>query len=109
MSNLNCQDYLIITGGYQINNHLPNKKLLQLNCNDFYEGLPEKIHNTYTFIYQNDYFNNYKYICKLDDDMVIKHHKIPSLLPRSHTKEFQPEDNIHHDVGNIICGPSNEP
>ena len=80
MSNLNCQDYLIITGGYQINNHLPNKKLLQLNCNDFYEGLPEKIHNTYTFIYQNDYFNNYKYICKLDDDMVINNLLYPHLL-----------------------------
>jgi hypothetical protein len=67
-------DYLIVKGGSDKNYYNENSHILELDCNDFYEGLPEKVLKTYKFIYNNKIFNKYNFICKLDDDMIL--HKI---------------------------------
>ena len=71
MSKINYKHFIIVKGG-TYNIYDKNKKILNLNCNDNYEGLSEKVINTYNFIYKNKQFNKYKYICKLDDDIIIK-------------------------------------
>jgi hypothetical protein len=54
-------------------NYDKEKHLLTLHCNDYYEGLPEKVVKTFKYIHDNPIlFEKYNYICKLDDDMIIK-------------------------------------
>ena len=72
MKLLDLEDYIIIKGGniqeeYDIESHI-----LNLNCNDFYEGLPEKIIKTFTFLYNSPLFSKYTHFCKIDDDIEIK-------------------------------------
>lgn len=69
---LNYGKYVIVTGGHLENIYNNNNKRLKLNCNDTYEGLPEKMIKTYKFIYENEEFNNITHICKLDEDMILK-------------------------------------
>lgn len=76
MKNLNNSNYIIILGGFETTNYQKEKKILELKCNDFYEGLPEKLVQTYKYIYNNSDFNIYSHFCKLDEDMIIK-----NLLP----------------------------
>ena len=71
MKNLNSEDYIIVKGGYKYTHYIKEEKLLHLNCNDFYEGLPEKVLKTYKFISDDNNFVKYNFICKLDDDMII--------------------------------------
>lgn len=70
MGSLNCKDYLIICGSDK-NELLLEEKKLFIKCNDNYEGLPEKIIKTFSFLISNDNFNNYTHFCKLDEDMII--------------------------------------
>ena len=72
MTKMNYNDYLIVVGGYDVNNYNEFEKILKLSSNDFYEGLPEKVVKTYQYIHANTCFNKYTYFCKLDDDMLIK-------------------------------------
>lgn len=73
MQNLNCENYIMVLGGEDTEIYDPEQKILKLNCNDYYEGLPEKVIKTFKFINDNDaIFENYKYYCKLDDDMEVK-------------------------------------
>ena len=67
-------DFIIVKGGCDVNLYDPKTHILELECNDFYEGLPEKIVKTYAFINQNMLFDKYLHICKLDEDMII--HKL---------------------------------
>lgn len=46
---------------------------LYLNCNDYYEGLPEKVINAYEFCYNNLSFD---YLYKVDDDVIVLPHKL---------------------------------
>jgi len=73
MKKLNYNDFIIVKGGefnyeYNYNN---DTHILNLNCNDYYEGLPEKVMKTLQFINNNILFQDYKYICKFDDDIII--------------------------------------
>ena len=72
MEKLNYNKYVIITGGHNNNEYDIKNKRIKLNCSDTYEGLPEKVIKTYKFIYENKEFNNITYICKLDEDMIVK-------------------------------------
>jgi hypothetical protein len=80
MNKLKNNNYIIVTGGHEKYKYSCNKHLLEINCNDYYEGLPEKIIKTYKFIYESGLFNNFTHFCKLDDDMVIKQTINTSLL-----------------------------
>lgn len=70
MNKLNCNDFLIICGSNQTE-LLSEKKTLFVKCNDKYEGLPEKIIKTFSFVTKNHYLNNYTHFCKLDEDMIV--------------------------------------
>ena len=72
MKFLNNSNYIIIIGGFKHTHYKNEKKILELKCNDFYEGLPEKMIQTYKYIYNNPDFNKYSHFCKLDEDMIIK-------------------------------------
>ena len=72
MNNLNCNDYVIVIGGNTENTYDKNTHILKLNCNDFYEGLPEKVIKTFKYISENTNFNKYKYICKMDQDTQVR-------------------------------------
>jgi hypothetical protein len=72
MEKLNSSDFIIVKGlGKE--DYDKEKHLLTLDCNDYYEGLPEKVVKTFKYIYDNGItFEKYNFICKLDDDMLVK-------------------------------------
>lgn len=72
MNELKSDNYIIVTGGNHEHTYSRDKHLLELDCNDYYEGLPEKVIKTYKFICERKVFNSFTHFCKLDDDMVIK-------------------------------------
>ena len=72
MNYFNYDKYIILTGGHNKNIYEKNHKRLKLKCNDNYEGLPEKMIKAYKFIYENNFFNEITFICKLDEDMILK-------------------------------------
>ena len=72
MKDLDIQSFIIVLGGYLNNIYMEHKHILKLNCNDYYEGLPEKVIKTFNFIGNNDKLNYYNYYCKIDDDIIIQ-------------------------------------
>ena len=72
MTNINYEDYIVVTGGEEETFYDNSKKRLHIKCNDFYEGLPEKVLETFKYLYENKWCEKYDYFCKLDDDMIIK-------------------------------------
>ncbi len=80
MNKLNNDNYIIVTGGNNEYNYYKDKRLLEIVCNDYYEGLPEKVIKTYNFICENDLFNKFTHFCKLDDDMLIRKNIDISIL-----------------------------
>lgn len=65
--NHNISDYIIVCGGYSesyIDDHV-----LYLDCNDSYEGLPDKIYNLCKYLYNN--YKLYDFYAKLDRDIRI--------------------------------------
>jgi hypothetical protein len=71
MLNLNL-DFIIVNGGFIKDEYSDNKKILNLNCNDKYVGLPEKVMKAFHYIIANDKFKEYTHFVKLDDDMIVK-------------------------------------
>ena len=72
MKKFDYNKYVIITGGHNNNEYDEKNKRIKLNCSDTYEGLPEKMIKIYKYILNNEKFNDITYICKLDEDMIIK-------------------------------------
>lgn len=72
MNELKNDNYIIITGGNGEYKYSKDKHLLEIDCNDYYEGLPEKVIKTYKFIYESALFDSFTHFCKLDDDMLIR-------------------------------------
>lgn len=72
MSNINYEHYIIVTGGETETHIDSSNKRLYIKCNDSYEGLPEKVLETFKYLYKNKWTEKYDYFCKLDDDMIIK-------------------------------------
>ncbi len=72
---MNCHNntnYIIVQGGDISNNYDIDSKILSINCNDKYEGLPEKVLESYKYIIKNNIFDQYTHFIKLDDDIIIK-------------------------------------
>ena len=72
MNSNNNTNYIVVKGGDISNNYDIDSKILSINCNDKYEGLPEKVLKTYKYIVENKIFDQYTHFIKLDDDMIIK-------------------------------------
>jgi len=73
MSSLECGDFIIVKGGSSTkSSYDPLTQILSLDCNDFYEGLPEKVVKTCGFLRTDPWFAAYTHFCKLDEDMIIR-------------------------------------
>ena len=76
MTKLNNNDFVIVKGmdsnNKQIELYDELTHVLSLDSNDYYEGLPEKTIKSFKFIYNNSLFDKYTFLCKLDDDIIIK-------------------------------------
>lgn len=72
MKQLGSADYVVAVGGHLEPFYDPRTKILQLDCNDSYEGLPEKVVKLCQFFNGNMEFSSYSHLCKLDDDMWVK-------------------------------------
>ena len=65
-------NYIIVHGGSEQCNYDTSSKILSIDCNDKYEGLPEKVLKTFKYIVESDTFDQYTHFVKLDDDMSVK-------------------------------------
>ena len=73
ISEMMKDDFVVVQGGFIKDEYNEDTKVLNLNCNDGYAGLPEKVMKTFHFLISDERFNQYTHFCKLDDDMnVIK-------------------------------------
>lgn len=66
---IGIKDYIIFKGGSyfrKIDSHL-----VQLDCGDNYEDLPEKMFKIYKYLISFNYYNKYKFFWKIDDDVDI--------------------------------------
>jgi len=64
-------DFVIVQGGFIKDSYDNDNKIINLNCNDSYIGLPEKVMKTFHFLISDDRFKEYTHFCKLDDDMEV--------------------------------------
>ena len=71
MLNHKCNDYIIVQGGFENNSYNKETKIVNIQCNDKYEGLPEKVFKTYKYLTELSEFNHYTHFFKLDEDMII--------------------------------------
>ena len=71
MQALKSEDYAIVFGGFKKEEWIQSLKVLELECNDGYEGLPEKVRSALRFIGSTHFFNEYTHIAKLDQDMKL--------------------------------------
>ena len=92
ISEMMLSDFVVVQGGFIKDEYDEDSKIIKLNCNDGYAGLPEKVMKTFHFLISDDRFNQYTHFCKLDDDMIV-------------VKRFENLDgdylgNVHHLDGN---------
>lgn len=78
-------------------NYDENKRILALKCNDFYEGLPEKMIALICAILELKCFEHIEYIFKIDDHDILN--KIVNLGAVKHYLDLHPQ--IHY-MGNRI-------
>lgn len=64
-------DFIVVQGGFVKDVYDEEKRILNLNCNDGYAGLPEKVMKTFHYLISDDRFSEYTHFCKLDDDMKV--------------------------------------
>jgi len=71
MKQYNSDDFIIVQGGFEYDSYDKDKNILNIQCNDKYEGLPEKVFKTYKYLIDSQDFNTYTHFFKLDEDMII--------------------------------------
>lgn len=71
ISSMMLDDFVVVQGGCIKDTYDEEKKIINLNCNDSYIGLPEKIMKTFHFLISDERFSKYKHFYKLDDDMKL--------------------------------------
>lgn len=85
-------DFVVVQGGHIKDNYDEDTKIISLNCNDSYIGLPEKVMKTFHFIISDERFSQYTHFCKLDDDMEV--------IERFQNLQDDYLGNVHHGDGN---------
>lgn len=70
-SMMKTNNFIIVQGGFTRDSYDENKNILNLNCNDGYVGLPEKVMKTFHYLLSDARFNKYTNFVKLDDDMIV--------------------------------------
>ena len=71
ITNMMQTDFVIVQGGATSDTYDPHRRVINLNCNDKYVGLPEKVLKTFHFLSTNENFSQYTHFVKLDDDMQV--------------------------------------
>jgi hypothetical protein len=71
ISEMMISDFIVVQGGFIRDEYDEDNRILKLNCNDKYVGLPEKVMKTFHFLISDERFNQYTHFCKLDDDMKV--------------------------------------
>lgn len=71
ISTMMIDNFVIVQGGFIKDYYDEEKKIINLNCNDGYAGLPEKVMKTFHFLISDERFDDYTHFCKLDDDMSV--------------------------------------
>lgn len=64
-------DFIVVQGGFITDHYNENSRVLELNCNDKYVGLPEKVMKTFHYLISDSRFDKYAHFVKLDDDMNV--------------------------------------
>lgn len=72
MNELDLENNYIIVSGNDNTFYDKNNKHLYIKCNDYYEGLPEKVIKTFSWLIESYKFKCYDYFVKLDDDIIVK-------------------------------------
>lgn len=85
---------IIVCGGDETK-YYSEKKILFIDCNDLYEGLPEKIIKTLKFLVEYENFKNYTHFVKLDENIEIK-----CLIPYYQIKNINYAGNVQSIAGN---------
>ena len=85
-------DFVVVQGGCIKDSFDEENRIINLNCNDSYIGLPEKIMKTFHFLISNDSFKEYTHFCKLDDDMKV--------IQRFENLEGDYSGRVHYGDGN---------
>jgi hypothetical protein len=93
ISSKNVKDLIIFTGGSDKTYYDESNKLLHLKCNDFYDGLPEKMILMIEYVLHSKHFSHITHIIKIDDhDNTFTEDNIENLYK---LKEL----NEHHYIG----------
>lgn len=71
ISTMMVKDFVVVQGGFIKDSFDEETKILNLNCNDSYVGLPEKVMKTFHYLISDERFKEYTHFCKLDDDMQV--------------------------------------
>lgn len=71
ITNMMQTDFVIVQGGAIRDTYDTERKVLSLNCNDKYVGLPEKVMKAFHFLSTDENFSQYTHFVKLDDDMQV--------------------------------------
>jgi hypothetical protein len=85
-------DFVVVQGGCIKDDFNDETKVISLNCNDSYVGLPEKVMKTFHFLISRDEFKEYNHFCKLDDDMKV--------IQRFENLEGDYSGRVHYGDGN---------
>ena len=64
-------DFIVVQGGFIRDSYNEDSRVLELNCNDKYVRLPEKVMKTFHYLISDSRFYKYTHFVKLDDDMTI--------------------------------------
>lgn len=91
ISNMMKDDFVVVQGGFIKDSYDEEKKIINLNCNDSYIGLPEKVMKTFHYLLSDDRFKDYTHFCKLDDDM--------NVIKRFDTLKDDYIGNVHYNEG----------
>ena len=71
ISDMMVDDFIVVQGGFIKDSYNEETRVLNLNCNDKYFALPEKVIKTFDFLISDERFSKYTHFVKLDDDMVV--------------------------------------
>ena len=94
----NNTNYIIVQGGSEFCKYDTTSKILSIDCNDKYEGLPEKVLKTFKYIVESNKFDQYTQFIKLDDDMVVKSPIDYNFIEKKHYIGC-----VHNSYGDASC------
>lgn len=81
MLRLNYDHYAIFYGGQK--KFISNNHIIHIDCDDSYEGLPNKIHKISQYIINNTDYANFSHFCKIDSTTHLS-----QLIPLITTNDY---------------------